>query len=104
MPKKFQKRAENFTCNNCGQVVQGTGYTNHCPKCLWSKHVDINPGDRLSSCDGMMPPMGLFLREGEKLIVHRCSKCGLEKFNKVQPGDNEEIVIKLSATPFEFKR
>ena len=22
------------------------GYTNHCSQCLWSKHVDINPGDR----------------------------------------------------------
>ena len=26
--------------------MKGNGYTNHCPKCLWSKHVDINPGDR----------------------------------------------------------
>jgi len=44
--KKFQKRIENFTCEKCGLFVKGTGYTDHCPNCLWSKHMDINPGDR----------------------------------------------------------
>ncbi|MBR6751902.1 MAG: RNHCP domain-containing protein, partial [Alphaproteobacteria bacterium] len=46
--KQFVKRVENFTCAHCGAEVFGNGYTNHCPKCLWSRHVDNNPGDRMS--------------------------------------------------------
>ena len=44
--KKFERNREDFTCNNCELFVQGDGYTDHCPSCLYSKHVDINPGDR----------------------------------------------------------
>ena len=57
--KKFQKRVEDFCCENCGTEVTGNGYTNHCPKCLYSKHVDINPGDRLNSCGSMMKPTNI---------------------------------------------
>ena len=55
-PKKFTKRVEDFICEKCGTKNVGTGFTNHCFKCLWSKHVDINPGDRAESCQGMMEP------------------------------------------------
>jgi len=51
--KKFQKKKEDFKCEKCGREVIGTGYTNHCPDCLWSKHVDVNPGDRQSKCLGL---------------------------------------------------
>ena len=33
----FTKKIEDFTCDHCGYNVKGKGYTNHCPKCLWSK-------------------------------------------------------------------
>lgn len=39
-PKNFTRVIEDFICENCGTEVKGNGYTNHCPKCLWSKHVD----------------------------------------------------------------
>ena len=55
--KKFTKRKENFICENCGHFVVGNGFTNHCPNCFFSKHVDINPGDRLCSCNGLMKPI-----------------------------------------------
>ncbi|HYC79501.1 MAG TPA: RNHCP domain-containing protein, partial [Candidatus Binatia bacterium] len=56
--KLFQRTPENFVCENCGTKVSGNGYTNHCPNCLYSKHVDNNPGDRLNKCHGLMEPIG----------------------------------------------
>ena len=40
---------EDFICENCGKDVEKSSYTarDHCPYCLYSKHVDINPGDNL---------------------------------------------------------
>lgn len=73
--KKFQRTIENFTCEHCGQKVQGSGYTNHCPKCLWSKHVDVNPGDRLSNCQGMMKPIDAYFTKDKWRIVQECEKC-----------------------------
>lgn len=99
--KKFQKRKENFTCQNCGLFVEGGGYRNHCPKCLWSKHVDINPGDRQSDCRGIMEPMGLVTKKGEKAIIHKCQKCGLKKRNKQADDDNYEAILKLSSRPVD---
>ncbi|MEK7158524.1 MAG: RNHCP domain-containing protein, partial [Patescibacteria group bacterium] len=46
MSRTFQRRVEDFTCESCGAQVTGDGYTNHCPQCLVSKHVDVYPGDR----------------------------------------------------------
>jgi len=96
--KKFQKNIEDFTCEHCGEIVKGSGYTNHCPECLWSKHVDINPGDRASECHGIMVPVSLEIKNGEYIIAHRCQKCGFEKKNKTSPVDNFEEIIKISKT------
>lgn len=93
--KKFQKRKENFVCEHCGEKIKGDGYTNHCPNCLWSKHVDINPGDRKEVCGGLMKPIGIDLKNGEYLLIHRCLKCGKEKRNKLSERDNFDKVIKL---------
>ena len=60
--KQFQRKKENFVCEHCGQEVIGNGYTNHCPSCLHSKHVDINPGDRAETCGGLMEPVDLELK------------------------------------------
>lgn len=45
MYSKFIEIDEEFICENCGHKVQRLGYScrNHCPYCLYSKHVDINP-------------------------------------------------------------
>jgi len=69
--KKFKRTKENFTCENCGFLVEGDGYTNHCPRCLWSKHVDINPGDRCSNCFGMMEPIDVFVKSLVTRVDHR---------------------------------
>jgi len=94
--KKFTRKIENFTCEICGFKVQGTGYTNHCPQCLYSKHVDVNPGDRAQKCGGLMPPIGTEVEQGEYILIHKCEKCGTQKRNKTSPHDNFDAIILLA--------
>jgi hypothetical protein len=93
---RFQRNKEDFTCEHCGAIVAGTGYTNHCPKCLYSKHVDVNPGDRAASCGGLMEPIRIEGTTGKFRIIHKCMKCGLEKPNAVSEGDDPEAVIRCA--------
>lgn len=95
MSTTFIKKREDFTCEHCGYAVKGTGYTNHCPQCLWSKHVDVNPGDRLATCGGMMKPMKVEGKTDEYVIVHQCEKCGYMKRNKVVPEDSYDKVLEI---------
>ena len=96
MPKHFIKKIEDFTCTECGAFVHGTGYTNHCPKCLWSKHVDVNPGDRLSPCGGRMKPMAVRVTRDGYDVLQRCLVCGHERWNGTAPVDDMAVIIKLS--------
>ena len=61
----FIRKTEDFICENCGAVVVGNGYTNHCPACLYSKHVDRSPGDRAADCGGLMEPVAVALKRGD---------------------------------------
>ncbi len=94
--KVFQKRKEDFQCEQCGCFVTGSGYTNHCPRCLFSKHVDIFPGDRAESCGGLMEPVALEKERGEERIVHRCRRCGFLRRNRVQQGDDFDERIRVA--------
>lgn len=93
--KKFQRKIEDFVCENCRVEVKGDGYTNHCSKCLYSKHVDINPGDRKASCDGLMEPFEIEFEKDEYVILHKCLICGHEKRNKTSEKDNKEEISRL---------
>lgn len=93
--KNFTKVKENFICENCGEKVEGNGYTNHCPKCFYSKHVDINPGDRACNCGGLMKPIAVLQKNGEFVLLHKCLKCGFERKNKLSENDNKENFFKL---------
>ena len=94
--KKFVRFIEDFVCEKCGLSVAGTGFTNHCPKCLWSKHVDINPGDRAAGCGGMMEPVRVEV-DGEKYIItNRCVVCGHEKRNKAAKDDDFEVLLEIT--------
>lgn len=99
MSQSFIKKQENFTCERCGNKVIGNGYTNHCPVCLYSKHVDIFPGDRKSECRGLMEPIGIEKKNRELRIVHRCLKCGYVGRVKITEEDNKELIIELSSNP-----
>ena len=93
---RFTKKAEDFICAFCGAYVHGNGYTNHCPKCLSSLHVDIYPGDRAAECHGLMLADHYEQKRGQEYIVHKCVKCGYMHPNKVNPDDNREAIIALS--------
>ena len=95
--KNFIRKIENFRCRNCGFFVSGTGYTNHCPKCLWSRHVDEEiPGDRAAICKGLMKPMKIEMEKGEKILIHKCINCGKITRNKTSKEDEIEEILKLS--------
>ncbi|MEK7509729.1 MAG: RNHCP domain-containing protein [Patescibacteria group bacterium] len=92
----FKRTKENFTCEHCGAQVKGNGYTNHCPKCLWSKHVDVNPGDRAETCGGMMEPLRIEGEAGTYRIVHHCTKCGIERATKAAADDDQEALLRCA--------
>jgi len=93
--KHFQKKVEDFVCEKCATMNIGNGFTNHCVKCLWSKHVDINPGDRAESCGGMMEPIKIDFEKGKYLINHKCLKCGFQKRKGIEKNDDFEAVIAI---------
>jgi hypothetical protein len=96
--KRFQRRIEDFTCEHCGAAVHGDGYTNHCPKCLWSKHVDVNPGDRAEACGDMMEPIRLEGSSPDYRIVHRCTRCGVERRVGVNKNDDTMTILALASS------
>lgn len=92
----FKKVIENFICEHCKAEVKGNGFTNHCLVCLWSKHVDVDPGDRKESCQGMMEPVGVESSRAGVSIVYRCVTCKTLRRNKVSKDDNFDAILALS--------
>lgn len=100
MPRLFTKIDEEFVCENCGKRVKKLGYTSrdHCPFCLYSKHVDINPGDRQAECHGELEPIGAEIDSKKGyVIIYKCKKCGAIKRNKAAIDDDTDLIIKLTA-------
>ena len=93
--RKFQKRVEDFVCENCREEVKGNGYTNHCPRCLWSKHVDVNPGDRASKCLGLMKPIRVEGSTPNYYLIHECVRCGQNARIMGDKMDNEEALLAI---------
>lgn len=89
---------ESFKCEHCGMDVPKLNYSarDHCPYCLYSKHLDIMPGDRLSKCKGLMKPVGVCkFRDGFK-IIYVCEKCGQKHKNISAKDDAFDKIIELS--------
>lgn len=83
-------------CEVCGVKVTGDGYTDHCPKCLWGKHVDQNiPGDRKSKCKGLMEPKRVIYEKGRYRIFYECVECGKEFWVKASKNDDREELMEL---------
>lgn len=94
--KNFIRRKEDFVCENCGERVVGDGYTDHCPKCLWGKHVDKEiPGDRASECRGMLEPIGAVYEKEKFKIKYKCQKCGHIFSVRENVGDERDILLGL---------
>lgn len=82
--------------------LAGGSYRNHCPRCLCSLHVDINPGDRANDCGGVLEPVGV--EQGKKgwVIVHKCRTCGEVRRNRAAlddpvMSDDYELMVRLAA-------
>ncbi len=88
--RKFTSINETFQCTNCKKEVPTakTGCRNHCPYCLTSLHVDINPGDRSNPCKGVLNCTGYELSKKKGLIlIFTCKKCGQTTRNKAMLED-----------------
>ena len=96
--KTFNMIDESFVCENCGKKVKKLGYTarDHCPYCLYSKHVDINPGDRNNQCKGMLEPVGIEKFKDSFKIIYLCEKCHKTHKNIMAKDDDMNKIIELS--------
>ncbi|OGG45529.1 hypothetical protein A2673_00770 [Candidatus Kaiserbacteria bacterium RIFCSPHIGHO2_01_FULL_50_13] len=93
----FIKQVEDFACDRCGLDVKGNGYTNHCPRCLWSKHVDNEPGDRANKCGGLMEPTRVEGSSPTYRIIHRCTTCGAKRPTRQMSEDNVQALCFLAS-------
>ncbi|MDD2181323.1 MAG: RNHCP domain-containing protein [Bacilli bacterium] len=96
--KKFKMLDENFICENCHKQVTKLNYTarDHCPYCLYSKHVDIFPGDRLNECHGLLEPIKIEKFKDTYKIIYKCEKCHKEHKNIIACDDDMNLIIRLS--------
>lgn len=97
--KRFVAKDEGFICNNCGYHVEPLKYSSrdHCPKCLYSVHIDINPGDRSNPCLGSLVPIGIEKFKDTYKIIYKCQKCMETHKNIMARDDNMNVVIELSS-------
>jgi len=115
------KKAKGFECVHCHQWVDcekfiGTNFRNHCPLCLWSKHVDFKKsGDRQSPCHGQMEPIGFTFkkegfdkygkpRQGELMIIHQCQDCGQISINRIAADDEQATILKIFENSKELEK
>jgi hypothetical protein len=99
--RPFAGLGDTFRCRHCrllvGPVLFGGAHRNHCPACLFSRHVDDRtPGDRASVCGQSMAPVGVFTRpKGEHVIVHQCAGCGLQRYCRIAADDDFALLMRL---------
>ncbi len=96
--KTFYKNDNEFICENCGEKVEKLNYTtrDHCNHCLYSKHVDINPGDRANKCGGLLKPIGIEKYKDTYKIIYKCDKCGMLHKNIMAKDDDMNMIIEIS--------
>jgi hypothetical protein len=101
-----------FRCLHCGyhvsvnSILSGVVNRNHCPYCLWSRHLDLlAAGDRLSACKAPMRPLGITLKKshkkynragsGELMLVHICIDCDKVAINRIAADDDVEMLLEV---------
>ena len=110
-----RNEALSFRCGYCRLDVStrapGTQHRNHCPNCLWSRHLDDDaPGDRDANCGSLMEPIAVSVRgDGEWVLVHRCTGCDELRLNRTAGDDNPLVLFRLAVqplarTPFPIER
>ena len=109
--RRLQMEAEGFQCTHCrayvsaNRMLAGVQNRNHCPYCLWSRHLDLYvAGDRLAACREKMKPVGLALKQtakkygpgwGELMLVHECQECGKVSLNRIAADDVAETLFEV---------
>jgi DNA-directed RNA polymerase subunit RPC12/RpoP len=103
---------ENFQCLHCGAQVStnprfaGVQNRNHCPYCLYSRHVDLTTaGDRLCGCKAPMRPVGLTIKQthkkyaredsGELMLIHTCEGCASLSINRIAADDLADVILAI---------
>lgn len=96
--KRFNELDESFNCEYCKREVSPLKYSSrdHCPYCLYSKHVDINPGDRQNTCKGLLKPIDIEKFKDTYKIIYQCETCKELHKNIIAKDDSIEEIIKLS--------
>ena len=101
-----------FNCVHCqnfvttSEMLAGVRNRNHCPYCLWSRHLDhFDAGDRMSACKAPMKPVGLTQKKkkkkyisgtgGELMIVHLCIGCGKIAINRIAADDVSAAILEV---------
>lgn len=95
---RFTKNDNEFICEHCGKKIEKLGYTSrdHCNYCLYSKHVDVYPGDRQESCKGLLEPIDVEISPKKGyVIIYRCKKCNVIKKNVVAKDDDMEVIYRI---------
>lgn len=103
--KNFTKNDEGFICANCGKTVEPLKYTSrdHCPFCLCSLHIDINPGDRANDCQGLMVPVDLKYSQNKGYVLeYRCTRCNQKHNNKVAEDDDKNLIAKVANKTYKI--
>lgn len=95
---------EEFICENCGKKVDKLNYTarDHCPYCLYSKHVDIMPGDRKNECWGLLIPIGIEKYKNTYKIIYKCNNCKQIHKNIVANDDDFDEILKIMQKPSKY--
>ncbi len=102
---------DGFRCAHChsyvytNQIISGVVNRNHCPYCLWSRHLDLfQPGDRLAACMAIMQPIGLTFKKihkkygsqfGEMMLIHQCRDCGKLSINRIAADDDAQRMLEI---------
>jgi RNHCP domain-containing protein len=106
-----------FRCAHCDTIVSsthllsGVNNRNHCPYCLWSRHLDLFvAGDRLSACKAPMKPIGLTMKKGrnkyqreprgELMLIHACVECQALSINRIAADDDSDNVMTVFEKSF----
>lgn len=99
---------------SCEPLLAGVQNRNHCPYCLWSRHLDLErPGDRLAACREKMQPVGLTLKRrpkkygterGELMLIHVCLDCGKVSINRIAADDLADRLFEVFEASLKMER
>ena len=96
---------DTFRCQNCRLDVSidapGTTHRNHCPTCLWSRHLDDDaPGDRAADCGSSWSRSRsacAVTANGRSCTA--ASHCRTVHLNRIAGDDNPLMLMRLAVRP-----